>query len=330
MYFIIFWVILIFAVTLGLKHRGVHEGQMLATGLGILGTFIGIVYGLWYFDVNNIDKAVPVLLSGLKFAFITSIVGMGWSLLIGIFPKELKFEGVQTENKDKSESELLSEVLEEMKKMNDNIAGDNETTLITQIQKLRTITVDKQDELKKAFDEFAKQMAENNVKSLVEAVNKVMEDFNTKINDQLGENFKQLNQGVENLLKWQDQYKQQIADSTTALQESNKSLGVSVESMGTFTDRAQEFDRTAAQLKESLETMGSSMSGLKDLADVLENSGQKIRDEISEITHGATDEMQKTMNKTLADFGSSLASISGRMADDFERIQQMLENATSK
>ena len=39
--------------------------------IGILGTFIGIAYGLWYFDVNNIEGSIPELLKGLKTAFVT-------------------------------------------------------------------------------------------------------------------------------------------------------------------------------------------------------------------------------------------------------------------
>lgn len=44
--------------------------------LGILGTFTGIIIGLLNFDTESIDTSIPVLLDGLKTAFITSIVGM--------------------------------------------------------------------------------------------------------------------------------------------------------------------------------------------------------------------------------------------------------------
>lgn len=44
--------------------------------LGILGTFIGIIIGLLNFNTESIDTSIPVLLGGLKTAFITSIVGM--------------------------------------------------------------------------------------------------------------------------------------------------------------------------------------------------------------------------------------------------------------
>ncbi len=49
--------------------------------LGILGTFIGIIIGLLNFNTESIDTSIPVLLGGLKTAFITSIVGMFFAIL---------------------------------------------------------------------------------------------------------------------------------------------------------------------------------------------------------------------------------------------------------
>jgi chromosome segregation ATPase len=301
------------------RKRGVQEGQMLATGLGILGTFIGIVWGLWQFDTSNIEQSVPQLLNGLKFAFVTSITGMAWSLLIGAFPRLLGFESAAIEEKDKSESELLVEVLEEIRELNKNIAGDNDTTLITQVQKLRTSINDKQDELKQAFDTFAQEMAENNMKALIEAIQKVMEDFNAKINDQLGENFKRLSEATENLVTWQDQYREQLKDAVEALQESNKALGVSVQSIGTLTERAQNFDEVSIKLKESLEVMGASMTGLKNLADTLENSGKQIRDEMSELT-----------KQNITELGQNLKGISERLVEDYSYLQKMMQTVIDK
>ena len=49
--------------------------------MGVLGTFIGIYIGLQEFDPRNIQASIPVLLDGLKTAFLTSLWGMGLSLL---------------------------------------------------------------------------------------------------------------------------------------------------------------------------------------------------------------------------------------------------------
>jgi hypothetical protein len=67
-------------------------------------------------------------------------------------------------------------------------------------------------------------MAENNMKALIEAIKTVMEDFNTKINDQLGESFKELTNAIDNLLLWQNEYKNNIIMSTEALNLSKESL----------------------------------------------------------------------------------------------------------
>ena len=50
--------------------------------MGVLGTFLGITWGLLAFDSENLDDSVPRLLDGLKFAFLTSIFGMFSSSII--------------------------------------------------------------------------------------------------------------------------------------------------------------------------------------------------------------------------------------------------------
>lgn len=107
--------------------------------LGVLGTFVGIAIGLFHFDVTHLKESMPLLLEGLKTAFITSGVGIFFSITISIVkPKK--------ENKD----EMLS------------------------------------------------------------ALELVVRDFNTNLTEQFGDNFKQLNESVKNMIVWQDNYKTQI------------------------------------------------------------------------------------------------------------------------
>ncbi|OON93134.1 MAG: hypothetical protein ATN31_00990 [Candidatus Epulonipiscioides saccharophilum] len=56
----------------------------LASYIGIIGTFVGVFQGLQYFNpmTENIAKSLPGLLSGMKTAFLTSIVGMIANLII--------------------------------------------------------------------------------------------------------------------------------------------------------------------------------------------------------------------------------------------------------
>jgi len=50
--------------------------------LGVLGTFIGITKGLAFFDTQNLVTSIPLLLDGLKTAFLTSLLGMTGSLIL--------------------------------------------------------------------------------------------------------------------------------------------------------------------------------------------------------------------------------------------------------
>ena len=50
--------------------------------MGVLGTFAGITIGLLYFDTEDLDASIPILLSGLKTAFFTSLAGMIGSLFL--------------------------------------------------------------------------------------------------------------------------------------------------------------------------------------------------------------------------------------------------------
>lgn len=64
-----------------IKKNAFKDYKPVIISIGILGTFIGIFLGLWNFDTNNIIESVPNLLEGLKLAFVTSILGMGVSIV---------------------------------------------------------------------------------------------------------------------------------------------------------------------------------------------------------------------------------------------------------
>lgn len=64
------------------KKKRISQLPSIIQTLGVLGTFLGISIGLWYFNPDNLDQSIPLLLSGLKTAFLTSLIGMVGSLLL--------------------------------------------------------------------------------------------------------------------------------------------------------------------------------------------------------------------------------------------------------
>ena len=169
----------------------------LLTTIGVLGTFVGIFIGLVNFDVGNIDKSVPLFLEGMKVAFVTSILGMGSAVFLRVtyaaVPRQALAESVGPE-------EIYSVLTE-----------------------LRNTTREGFENLTSEFRQFAETMAEDNSKALIEALEQVIRDLNTHIyllNEQFGENYKQLNESVGALLSWQDQYKDHVEKLTDQFQRS--------------------------------------------------------------------------------------------------------------
>ncbi|MBW2030151.1 MAG: MotA/TolQ/ExbB proton channel family protein, partial [Deltaproteobacteria bacterium] len=59
-----------------------QSAASIVTVIGILGTFVGIAYGLYEFNPAEIEISIPNLLAGLKIAFVTSIFGIFLSVIL--------------------------------------------------------------------------------------------------------------------------------------------------------------------------------------------------------------------------------------------------------
>lgn len=62
-------------------------------GLGLLGTFLGLTVGIQGFDssnTNKINESIQSLLAGMGTAFVTSLLGMGFSILFTLIDKSLR------------------------------------------------------------------------------------------------------------------------------------------------------------------------------------------------------------------------------------------------
>ncbi|AWF80882.1 hypothetical protein BTJ40_08725 [Microbulbifer sp. A4B17] len=113
---------------LGKFPRFVKETPSLLTALGILGTFIGIIIGIYGFDLNDIDTSISELMQGLETAFMTSILGLFLSLILRtifqIFTKEqppkataddiLQAINGQREDLTKFQQQISEEVLQSL------------------------------------------------------------------------------------------------------------------------------------------------------------------------------------------------------------------------
>lgn len=248
--------------------------------IGVLGTFTGILVGLLDFDVAQIDDSVPLLLGGLKIAFTTSIVGIASSITFRFIKAltptnegtedvsgEQIYQVLRTIRDDGQAASLKSEEL--MNSLRSAISSDGDSSLLTQVQKLRSTVQDSQADLIKEFRDFAKHMVENNQKAIVEALEQVIRDFNENLTEQFGENFKELNSAVYALVEWQDRYKEHIEQLEGRIQEAVSATASSAVSLATVEEHA-------AKIPDSIAALGPVLTGLLGQTEILESQLEAV------------------------------------------------------
>lgn len=279
-------ILMVGAFCLGVWHanKGKHSHFLgavptLLTSLGILGTFLGIVIALLHFDTSDIDKSIPALLEGVKVAFITSVIGLGGAIIFNAldtwrFAPKRAANGVTHE----VSPEDIHAVLEEQKTILQGIAtgmsGQEEGSLVGQIRMLRTDLGDfakATTNHSKEFSErlwhelqnFAEMMAKGATEQVIDALRQVIVDFNNKLTEQFGENFKRLDESVKKLVVWQEQYKDQVEKMGEQYQQSVESLVHTREAVAGIWEECKEIPLAMAELKAVIETNQHQISELQ-------------------------------------------------------------------
>lgn len=311
--------ILIFVAGICFRRRNKFEEFVqyvpsLLTSLGIFGTFVGIVYGLYDFDAYKIDESIPVLLEGLKTAFYTSIVGMffaiAFKLIMTFMPRSAEAIKQEFENdpaaydtfialeQTKCAALQISSAVDEIKetgasreKKLDDIAAmlSSEEEGIAEIlrkilkymQQTEEEKLDKfnefKTELRGDLEKFSDQMSKSATSQIIDALRQVILDFNANLTEQFGENFKQLNEAVGELVVWQDKYRLQLIDLEDRYKTALSQL---------------EMSRQAVEsIAENCRTIPSAMSSLQDVV--------KIQDEQIQILDSHMNDFALARDKAL-------------------------------
>jgi len=172
-----------------------------------------------------------------------------------------------------------------IKSIERSISGDSETTLLTQIQKLRTTTSDNLNELNKSFKEFAEKQADNNSKALIEALESVMRDFNAKINEQFGDNFKRLNEAVGRMLEWQDNYKEQVEKMTEQLELAQRGITEARDVVVNLSKEASVYQETSIKLEKILDNLNTNLAGIDEMAKNAKSAFPTIQRNLETLTN---------------------------------------------
>jgi hypothetical protein len=335
--------------------RGVVKGRLdavvvmapnLLTSLGIFGTFAGIFIGLLDFDVSNIDESVPSLLSGMTTAFWSSVIGMALSI---VFKLMTPFFIVIDDSNSADGIDLLSQIKKEINSQSKLISGDGDSSLITQLKNLRSDVRDqsaeylklyekKTDEQIVEFREFAKQMAENNSKALIEALNEVIKDFNKKLTEQFGENFKELNVAVGRMVDWQEEHKinmdalqARLDDAVKVSERSKEALEKSQAALAAITIEAEKVPDIVEAMgeankrsRESIEEMVGALNGFAEMREKAKQAFPEIKSNLEALSaemKRSMEEVGRQLAETQEEGAKALVEGARSHAEQFANVQ---------
>ncbi|EJF07133.1 hypothetical protein ThvES_00007660 [Thiovulum sp. ES] len=436
-------VILFFAEILYFYKRNTSI-KSTVTIVGVLGTFIGIVIGLWGFDYVNVEKSLPTLLGGLTTAFLTSVAGMVAFLFLTIIEKwrekpstnsenfvdilsdireELKNLNGRVENtenklseiaKDSKKLDSLKELgeklyglkdlanqlgkleeldklqnleksnnsivkkldsLEKLEKSNSDISTkltkldslhnlsklDNLETLNTKLEtsnealaKLPEITnaitdlkTNQNEQNKTLIESFGKNFEDMNLlldktfqkisegasKDIIEALQQVIQDFNDELTTQFGENFKELNKAVFDLVTWQENYKSSVEAMESNLKTSMDSMEKSKTSLETISARNGEVVETYDKLKETIETYKFQIDEVNRHLTTYAELSEKAKEVFPNIEKSIKDvgsNFQMATSSIQTDLGTLITDIDSAITQNGEKITNTLNTVSTE
>lgn len=322
----------------------------LLTSLGILGTFVGIVIGLLYFDPKNIDESIELLLNGLKTAFITSLSGMAASIVYKLIGATALFKEnrVVDETRDVEPKDILRAIKNQEKylmELKNAISNDNESSLTGQIKLLRSDINDhhKQQqnnfetfsrELWKNLKEFSEMLSKSATEQVIQALKEVISDFNKNLTEQFGENFKALDESVKKLVGWQSAYSTQLEHMITQYSEGVKAITEIEKAVSNINKETQAIPETMSKLsslmqknQHQIDELERHLGAFKEMKDLAVKAIPEMQEHVEKTVKNISLSSQKASEgyNTLL---SSTENVQEKFKESIEKIQNHIESTT--
>jgi chromosome segregation ATPase len=294
-----------------------------------------------------VQKSIPLLIDGIKTAV--------WASALGIFcAVTLKFREILRHRPPVegtgSHGATADDIANILLSIDQSLVGEGEESLLGQMKLLRREQVG-----------FYDTMVEKNTAALVAALRDVIYDFNGKLNEQFGDNFRHLNEACEKLLVWQQSYGQQVGEMIAQQQATSNmmsEMGARYETLVTQSESFTHIATNMGELLHGLEAQRVQMEGsLAALANLLNSASAglpQIEAYLTEMTRQMTEGMinanqafnanmgeliaktkeqvlvldaalSEELTKSLESFGRQMASLSEKFAADYGPITDRLQ-----
>ena len=328
------------------------------TGIGILGTFIGLTIGLAGVDTSStgaLSSSISGLLGGMSTAFVTSIFGIVSAIVFGVWHSQnmKRFGDAVSRFTDaldqvfirKSVEEILLEELAESRAQRaamEQLSTDMAISICDHLPDVLDQLAEKMDSAMKGnLDTMLAGLSERQDKQ-TEQLMQISSNTNSLVIggfDQLGDVLKKgVGQGAEELGNSLKNLSSDIASlaegirdildrSTKASSEANQktldALNEAISKMnetmeGMANKQTEETDKNIQRMTALMEEMKTTM---KDIFDEMSASAKEQRTEIGKIAKDSADQTKENLGA----INASVKELMAEIADQMQQMQSMMD-----
>lgn len=315
------------------KRRWIEQIPSLVSTLGVLGTFFGITVGLCNFDTSDLDNSIPLLLSGLKTAFFTSIAGMISSMVLS------RYVSSRYDELDKGVSDINQAAGLITKSVSD-MSTANIETLTTMMQQ--------QEEQLRLFEQLHKDNIElmNIIKSYdnslladkIDTTNSLLEKSSTSINQiyvcestmeenlvAVGNTMKQI---VETLTKEQESI-DHITTDVADISDIKAKTESTIKSLNNIQETLTVISHDTANIESINDNVATSLEALGNL-DASEQHVSEEIDKLSGVLQSEVGELNAVVKTQFAELSAFISKVNTQTANDILAKLRVLESGSNQ
>lgn len=244
-----------------IRRERMNQVAGVMTGLGILGTFVGLSLGLQNFNTGTtaeITGSIEPLMNGIKVAFHTSIYGMVFSLVFNyVYKKRLdEADNAVTQFQSSFKKYVLPDtaidgtnrMMELQMKQTQAILNLSDAITTSFPQQLRDILEPEFETFDATLDKFARMSTRNQMEQL----ERVVDAFVKELNNSMGSSFSNLSKVINQSLYIQENNEEKIKKVYIQNAAACESLTKVAQQMKDVADTLEKYVKDVHTLEEQI------------------------------------------------------------------------------
>lgn len=287
----------------------------------------------------------------MKTAFITSVTGLLLSIILKIWSSihQDKSENLDLDQVDASNIlKFIEHHLTEQTNTQKKTAVIHEELLQALTTHHEYVKQNNQQFASTLWDELEKTaqiLTKSATEEVILALNQLIKDFNHQLTEQFGENFKQLNHTVFGLIKWQENYKQQLEQMQVQYQNHTNAVAATQQAIDNIHDNLSHIAHHAQSIPDSMErlavaielshtqidTLYDHLAAFADMKDKAVAALPSLSEQIDTMLQGMDDASQKLteqfhqIHQSIKAQPSIMQSTTQELKNTLERLVGQLE-----